>query len=393
MLSAAWWPLSLPSVSFYMTSVARTLELERRLSAIFETAAEGIVLIDKGGRIELFSPSAERTFGYQAREVIGQNVSILIPAPDCERHDAYIDNYLRTGVARVIGVGREVTGLRKDGTRFPLYLSVGEVTRGEKFVGIVRDLTEAKEAERARRDLQDKLAHVGRIGAMGEIATNIAHEVNQPLTAIASYAQACRRMLDMQSDPRELAVIVDKIAEQALRGGMIIQRLREFIRGRSSTAELADINDVVRQVSELCRIEASRRGATIILRLAPRLPPVSIDRVQIQQVVFNLTSNAIEAMDQANQQDCEVEIATHLDAGGDVVVVVSDTGPGMSDETAQRLFEPFYTTRDTGMGMGLPICLTIVEAHGGKLRVSRDRPAGLAFSFNLPVRARGNGNE
>lgn len=368
-----------------MTSDERTLELERRLRAIFEAAAEGIILIDKTGCIEVFSRSAERTFGYDAAEVIGKNVSMLMPTPDRERHDSYIANYLRTGVTKIMGIGREVTGLRKGGTQFPLYLSVGEVTPGEKFIGIVRDLTAAKEVERARRDLQEKLAHVGRIGAMGEIATNIAHEVNQPLTAIASYAQACRRMLDMQTDPRELSVIVDKIAEQALRGGMIIERLREFIRGRRNARELADINDVVRQISDLCRIEADRRRATIELRLAPDLPRVPMDRVQIQQVIFNLISNAIEAMEQASEPRREVEIATRLDAKGDVVLVVSDTGPGVSDETAQRLFEPFFTTRETGMGMGLPICLTIVEAHGGKLTVSRDRPAGVAFSFNLPV--------
>jgi two-component system sensor kinase FixL len=367
-----------------MSASDHSLELERRLSAIFETAAEGIVVIDRNGCIEVFSRAAEKMFGYDASEVIGRNVSILMPSPDRENHDRYIADYRRTRTQKVIGVGREVFGLRKDGSLFPLYLSVAEVTEDERFVGIVRDLSARKKAEKERKDLQERLAHAGRIGAMGEIATSIAHEVNQPLTAIASYAQACRRMLDGGTEPRELLSIVDKIAEQALRGGLIIHRLREFVRRRETTSELSDINDVVRQICELCRVEAEHRRAVIALTLTPGLPPVLIDRVQIQQVVFNLVSNALEAIEAAGMDTREVEIRSSLDENGDVVVIVSDSGPGLSEEAERKAFEPFFTTRESGMGMGLPISVTIVEAHGGKLKMARNRSAGVSFSFNLP---------
>jgi two-component system sensor kinase FixL len=360
-------------------------ELQRQLSTIFETAAEGIILIDKSGRVEVFSRAAERTFGYTAQEVVGRNVGMLMPSPDGEQHDGYIRKYLDSRVPKIIGTGREVTGMRKDGSLFPLYLSVGEVTRGEKFVGIIRDLTETKRADEERRRLQERLAHAGRVRAMGEIATNIAHEVSQPLTAIASYAQACKRMLERQADvDGGIVDAVDKIGQQALRGGHIIERLREFLRQHESKSEVSDINALVAQVSDLYALQARQENVVMTFSLAEDLPEIFVDRIQIQQVIFNLVSNAIEATTGNKPNERAVELQTSLNETGDIIIRISDNGPGLSNEAATKAFEPFFTTKQSGMGVGLAICRTIVEAHGGKVWFSRTRDTGATVCFTLP---------
>jgi C4-dicarboxylate-specific signal transduction histidine kinase len=275
--------------------------------------------------------------------------------------------------------------MRKGGALFPLYLSIAEVTRGERFVGILRDVTENKQAEKERQRLQEQLIHAGRVGAMGEFATNIAHEVNQPLTAIASYAQTCRRMLEARADgDHALVEIVEKISEQALRGGAIIQRLREFLRGRESSWELSDVNDLVTKASELCELRARNEHVALTYVLATDLPPVLVDRVQIQQVIVNLVNNAIDAAADNEADRRFVEIETSLDQNSDVLVFVSDNGAGLSDEAKQKAFEPFFTTKLRGMGMGLPICRTIIEAHGGKLWLEPRERVRTTFCFALP---------
>jgi two-component system sensor kinase FixL len=222
---------------------------EALLQAIVETSPDGLITIDERGLVESFNPAAERMFGYGAQEVIGQNIKLLMPSPYREEHDAHIARYLRTGEKRIIGIGREVLGQRKDGTSFPLELAVGEVhAEGRRiFAGFVRDVSARRVAEERLRELQAELVHVSRLSAMGEMASALAHELNQPLTAIINYAQATRRLLGGAGGERYAALLglLDKTAQQASRAGQIIHRLRQFIAKGETERALADINALV----------------------------------------------------------------------------------------------------------------------------------------------------
>ena len=237
-------------------------------------------------------------FGYAAEEVIGRNVSCLMPSPYRERHDDYIGRYLRTGEKRIIGIGREVLGQRKDGAVFPLELAVGEVREqgAPVFAGFVRDVSARRRAEERLRELQDELIHVARLSAMGEMASALAHELNQPLTAIINYAQATRRLVGDGGAAREcaLAGLLDKTVQQGSRAGQIIHHLRQFIAKGETERTLEDVNAVIKDASALALIGASGKGITVRWGLDEALPPVLMDKVQIHQVVTNLIRNSVD---------------------------------------------------------------------------------------------------
>jgi two-component system sensor kinase FixL len=360
---------------------------ESSLRAVLDTAVDGIIIIDSAALVRLYNPACERIFGYPAAEVIGRNVKMLMPSPYHEEHDEYVRHYRETGERRIIGIGREVVGRRKDGATFPMELSVGEARQGAErvFVGIIRDISERHRLRRRMLEMQAELVHVSRLSAMGEMASTLAHELNQPLTAVMNYVQAAQRMVEAPPGrfpaPR-IAETMGKAIEQAERAGQIIRRLREFIRKGETDRSPADINQVVREAGGLGLIGAREQGIDVRYALSPGLPAVLIDRIQIQQVILNLVRNSVEAMHEAPRR--EIEFRTGLAAAGLIEVVISDTGPGLPAEVTERLFQPFVTTKPNGTGIGLSISRSIVEAHGGHL-APQPREAGAAFRFTLPT--------
>ncbi|MFP5305169.1 MAG: PAS domain S-box protein [Gammaproteobacteria bacterium] len=486
---------------------------EDQLSALLNAAVDAMVLIDDRGIVTRFNRAAERVFGYAAGEVVGRNVSQLMPQPYRREHDGYLERYQHTGEARIIGIGREVVAQRKDGSTFPIDLAVGEfvTAAGRGYVGILRDISERKrqeeqlrqsseelrlifehaptailitdlhgqilnanraccelfgysaeqlggtrhsdlmhpedrdaqiagferlrrsggseqrelrylkadggtlyalhyaaaatdgdgqplmliveiidrsalyEATREAEELRTRLAHVSRIGTLGEMVSGIAHEVNQPLTAIANYASACRRMmLAGQTNPGEMLSILEKIAAQAERAGQVIRGLRALAKRGDSRRQLLDCNQLVREVLRIVELEVRGADVELDVRLAPSLTPVLADGVQIQQVVLNLIRNAMEAMGEAGSGKAVV-VETEQTEPEWVTIRVSDRGPGLSAEVARRLFEPFFTTKKHGMGLGLSICQSIATAHGGELRYSQNEWRGATFALQLPA--------
>ncbi|MBV8459184.1 MAG: PAS domain S-box protein [Acetobacteraceae bacterium] len=362
-------------------------ESELRLRSILDTVPDAIIVIDAQGMIQSFSPAAERLFGYAGAEVIGRNVNVLMPTPYREAHDGYIEHYLRTGEPRIIGIGRVVTGRRKDGETFPMELQVGEFSfLGTRyFTGFVRDLTERQEAERRIQDLQAELMHASRLSVMGQMASTMAHELNQPLTAVMNYLEAGREMLLRGSaEPDRVGEMMEKAIAQAQRAGDVIRRLRGFV-GKGETERRAqNLNQLVEEASALALVGARQRGVRLSLELNQTLPPVLVDHVQIQQVVLNLVRNAVEAMDQVERRELTVGTRA-IPEEGVVEITVADTGSGIAPEMADRLFQPFATTKATGMGLGLSICREIVEAHQGRLTTAPAPAGGAVFRVTLPI--------
>lgn len=487
---------------------------EARFDALLSAAVDGIIVIDRRGLVQRFNPAAENIFGRPAKDVLGKNVSMLMPDPFRAQHDDYIARYLATGEARIIGVGREVLGLRADGSTFPIELSVGHVrlTGDDQFVGIVRDISKRKlDEERLRQqdevirrsfedaplaaftrdregrflsvnramctllgydsedllavpaidvvhpadrpaahdtavrlergelesdihrrrllrkdgsvvhcrlhlgvvhdeegrpaleiaqiedesehrrlveeanDLRERLAHVGRLGILGEMATGIAHEINQPLTAIANYAQACRYAIQGgTATDDDIIDMLEKITRGAKRAGEVIRRMRGLVRKRDSERENLDLNDLVSDVVRLAEVDARLREARIELKLANGSPQVLADGVQIQQVVLNLARNGMEAMIEMPRDEQILEISTAAGDGA-AEVTVRDRGAGLPNGDAERVFDPFFTTKEEGMGMGLSLCRSIIESHGGRLWFTGNEGPGTTFHFSLPI--------
>jgi two-component system sensor kinase FixL len=485
------------------------------LQALLDAAADAIVLITHDGSIEVFNASATRLFGYAADEVLGRNVKLLATAEDFDRHDAYLERYLRTGVSQIIGKGREVQARRKDGSIFPAFLSVGRIAGPDppRFVGFIQDITlrrealaamqresdranqylevaqtmlvvvdrahkvslinrkgcevlgreeasllgtdwfdivppaerskasfemyalakreplqphhceysvmaangeqhliawrcvavqdaagavtgilcsgddvtESRRAEREAAEARERMMHVSRLATMGEMASGISHELNQPLAAIANYAQASIRLLAMPypelSDVREA---LEQIAGQALRAGEIIRRLRSLVRRRQTEHELTDINELIKELNSLARADARSNDVRIMLELSADLPAVSVDRVQIQQLLLNLLRNSIDALESIAAGQREVIIRTGATADADVFVAIADTGVGIAEEILPHLFTPFATNKAEGTGLGLAISRTIVEAHRGRLEYRVNTPRGAVFVVTLP---------
>ena len=359
---------------------------QAHLQSILETVPEAMIVIDEAGVMQSFSPTAARLFGWTAEEAIGRNVSLLMPDPFRNEHDGYLRRYQTTGEKRIIGRGRIVVGQRKDGSTFPMELAVGEarIGGGRFFTGFIRDLTERRKQERRLQELQSELVHVARLSAMGEMAAALAHELNQPLSAIASYTMGSSAMLAAPSPNLDkVRGALAAAGEQALRAGDIIKKLREFVAKGETEHVLADPASLMEEASALALIGAKDQGLRVDLTFERDAGPVIVDKVQIQQVVLNLIRNAIDAMTDAPRRDLCIRVAREPD-GRMVRFVVSDTGPGLSAAVMERLFQPFVTTKANGMGIGLSICRGIVDAHGGRLWAENLHRGGAQFSFTLP---------
>jgi len=364
----------------------RAVETTNHLRSILDTVPDAMVVIDADGLISSFSAAAERLFGWSAQEVLGRNVRVLMPEPYHHAHDGYMARYMRTGERRIIGIGRIVVGARKDGSTFPMELSVGE-TAGDRpfFTGFVRDLSERQQAEARLQDMQAELVHVSRLLAMGEMASTLAHEINQPLSAIAHLLTGSRRLIHKgrEEDKPKIDDALEKAAAQALRAGDVIQRMRAFVARGDSERSTESLPKLIEEASALALIGAKELRVDVRFKLDPRAGLVFVDRVQIQQVLLNLIRNAIEAMQQSPHR--QLLISTGIDGAGVALVCVSDTGAGVGEEIAGQLFQPFMTTKAQGMGVGLSISKSIIESHGGRIWVEANPEGGAVFKFTLPL--------
>lgn len=360
---------------------------EEHLRSILDTVPDAMIVIDEWGVIQLFSRAAERMFGYPENHAIGRNVKTLMPEPDSTRHDGYLGRYRETGDRRIIGVGRIVSGRRADGSTFPMHLSVGEMNSGGQryFTGFIRDLTEQQRTEASLQQLQSELVHVSRLSAMGEMASALAHELNQPLAAISNYMKGSRRLLAGSPDPNAARIesALDKAAEQAIRAGNIIRRLRDFVLRGESERRVESVAKLLEEAAALGLVGAREAGVLLKFELDPANDLVVADRVQIQQVLVNLLRNAMEAMAESARRELFVTNARVADSM--IEIAVADTGPGLPDEVLANLFQPFFTTKEAGMGVGLSISRTIVEAHGGQMRAETNAAGGASFRFTLPA--------
>jgi two-component system sensor kinase FixL len=357
------------------------------LQALLDAAVDAIVVIDDHGHITTFNAAAERLFGRTAASVVGQDVAMLMPEPYRSAHQGYVNRYLETGEPHIIGVGREVLGLRANGETFPISLAVGEArdASGRRFVGIIRDLSSQRAAEQRARSLEARLSQVGRFSLMGEMAAGIAHEINQPLSAIATYAQAAKRIIERdQPGMHALIDVCHKIDEQALRAGRVIENLRKFIRKQEIQTQLVEINGIVSDVMNLVVADAHAESIRVTTHHAEDLPAVRANAVQLQQVLLNLTRNAVDAMRASSRKDQGIVIRTERSERGGVLIVVTDHGAGVSRQLGDNIFHPFVTTKRDGLGVGLAISRTIIQSYGGTLTY-RDNPVGGAiFVIDLP---------
>lgn len=356
--------------------------------ALLDAAVDAIVVIDEAGRIVTFSKAAERMFGHTAADIVGQSVALLMPEPHRTAHEGYMHRYRDSGEARIIGKGRDVQGRRANGEVFPLSLSVGEAVDGQqrRFVGIMRDLSAQRAAEQRARSLELRLGHVGRFSLMGEMAAGIAHEINQPLSAIATYAQAGKRVL--AKEPLDLKMVTEicaKIDDQARRAGQVIENLRKFIRKQDIETQSLDVNRVVEDVMNLIEADAHSEGIPVKVAAGQGLPRVRADAVQLQQVLLNLTRNSVDAMRGGLAKERGIQIATSPAERGGVRISVTDHGHGVSRQLGDNIFHPFVTTKRDGLGVGLAISRTIVQSYDGSLTYTDNPVGGSVFTIELPA--------
>lgn len=502
----------------------RLVESQAASHAVLETAVEGIITINEQGIVESFNPAAERIFGYAADEVIGRNVKMLMPAPECDLHDGYLSEHLRTGESKGIGLARERRGRRKDGTVFPLEVAVSEIHLPERrvFAGICHDISERKRAEAAlaasrsflqtvidgipdavmvidreyrvvlanravreaaggkdpvaslltcyqashqvdapcdgehtcplerviatrapvtvththrddagndlfveiiaapildqrgevvqvieasrnitarvraehqARQRQAELAHLSRLGTMGAMAAGLAHELNQPLSAIVNYTQAClERIRAGAADPANLLEDLEEVGVQAERAGDIIEYVRSFVRKADPQRCNADLNELVREAIGLLRMEIRHREIELRIDLCKALPATHVVPIQIVQVIVNLVQNALDAMSDPHNRPRRLSISTGTNGNRSVELAIGDTGVGLPATDTERLFDPFFTTKPDGIGLGLAMCRSIIETHGGHISARPGDAGGATIRLTLPA-VNGHGDE
>ena len=351
-----------------------------------DTAVDSIVVVDEKGIIRYYNRAAERLFGYTVEEAVGNALGILMREPDRSQHRDYIGRYLATREKHIIGTGRTAQARHKDGTPLTVYLAVSEfeTSSGPCFAGVMHDLSPQLDA----RELRGRLERTGRLSAMAETAAAIVHEVNQPLAACAIYAQTARELAERGQPAEMIVAALDKVIEQALHAGLVMERVLRLIRGDEGHFEAANINALAADVVEIARLGARGHNIVVDLSLEDDLPRVECDGVQIQQVVLNLLRNAIEAMpDPGRRHGDAITVRTRTQDAGHIRIDVIDHGPGLVGDIEGGLFTTTRAAGKGGLGVGLAICRTVVLNHNGRLDYTNN-PAiegGATFSVTLPL--------
>ncbi len=365
------------------------LEREAKLNSILNASIEGIIVIDHAGTVVSVNAAVENIFGFTAEDLIGNSVSVLMPVDMRKKKEHYLQKYLRILIPRTLGQIREVEGIRKDGMLVPLDITIAEFPLDgvQYFSGIVRDVSARKLQEQQEKEHLEKLAHVTRLGLMGEMASGIAHEVNQPLSAVVNYSQVCLRMLQNEKpDLDKIRDIMQKANQQALKAGQIIHNMREFVKPRKIHRSTVDINELIYDAISLFESDFKQHLIAMRFELTKSVPNVFIDRVQIEQVILNLIRNSIDALKELPQfTQRQLSIETSLNHLNYVEVRVKDNGPGLTPLQKEKILTPFFTTKTTGMGMGLSISRSLIESHHGTLHFNSKEDKGTTFYFTLPT--------
>jgi two-component system sensor kinase FixL len=361
---------------------------EARLLGVLDTAVDGIIVINDAGTVLVYNAACEALFGFTSEEIIGHNIARLMPHEYARDHDAYIDRYKSTGERRIIGIGREVRGQHKDGTVFPIELSVGEALtdEGRQFIGVIRDLRPRKAVEQRLAQVQAQLVGMARINAMDEMGAAVAHELNQPLTAMMLYLQAVNRKLAaFTAETPQIAGPLDilgRALKEAERASNIIQRMRQFVEKREPERQQVSLEALIDEALELTLLGATSAGVRVIRENDPQLEPINADPVQIQQVLVNVLRNGLEAIKGRTERWLRVSTSVH-DAS--VYVTIEDSGTGIPPEAMRDLFKAFSTTKRTGLGLGLAISKSLAQNHGGDLTVEPGgNGSGARFILRLP---------
>jgi PAS domain S-box-containing protein len=362
---------------------------EERSRLVVEAAATAMIMVNQEGEITLINKRVEALFGYKREELIDQPVEMLVPERFRSHHADYRHSYFRDPKARSIGAGRELFGRRKDGSEVPLEIGLSPIhtSEGLSALASIVDISERKQAELERARQRHELAHLGRVATVGELSGSLAHELNQPLAAILSNAQAAQQFLDGDNaDLNEVREILNDIISQDERAGEVIRRLRELLRkeGPQKDRDDVDLNEVVRDVLKLMRNDLINQKVTVNTDLAQNLPRIRADRVQLQQVLLNLVLNGCDAMTDSDSSERQLLIVSKLE-NGEVRLSVTDRGGGIPAEKIEKVFERFFTTKKKGMGVGLSICRSIIDAHEGKIWATNNADCGATFYFSLPI--------
>jgi PAS domain S-box-containing protein len=362
-------------------------QAEERFRALVEAAPSAMLQIDAAGTIVLVNAVAETTFGYPRQELVGRPVETLIPERLREAHFAHRAAYVLDARARAMGAGRELFARRKDGTEVPVEVGLNpmQTLEGRFVLASVVDVSQRKQGELEAARQRDEMAHLARVAMLGELSGSLAHELNQPLAAILSNAQAAQRFLNREAPPLDrVREILADIVKSDRRAGAVITRLRSLLRKEYAQHLPVNMNEVVEEVLQLMRSDFLSRQVSVRAELASNLPPVSGDRVQLQQVLLNLLINGSDAMAGVERQR-ELVVFSEWTAQEHVRVSVADRGVGIGPEDIERIFEPFVTTKPTGMGMGLAVCRTIVKAHSGWLWAVNNADGGATLHVELPA--------
>ncbi|AEP31375.1 two-component system sensor histidine kinase NtrB [Brumicola nitratireducens] len=370
------------------SSAQNIKDASARLLAILDASPDAFIIIDQDGKIELVNATVESMFLYSKEELLGHNVNMLIPDSVKHAHNTYLSSYKESGNSNIIGTGRKLRAKKSDGKEFPIYLSVGEIKHAShaQFVGIIRDISSEEQYQTTLIDNQQKLTQAARLSSMGELAASIAHEINQPLTAISNYAQAAKRLLSSNDTDKTKMIhqALDGIESQAQRANEFIAGLKALANKHASHRERVALLPLMQESVKLAQLDARVLNHEIILDLEEGQGiEVFADPIQIQQVLLNLIRNALDAIEQV--KGSPLLIRTTRLPNSDIEISVADCGTGIEKQTAERIFTPFFTTKTSGMGIGLAVCKTIINAHGGCIYFAENVPKGCIFSFSLPL--------